>query len=163
MTTSAQDPGTPRWVVRPVAEADFPVWRGLFAQYCAFYQVDLTEEHAELVWSWIHDPAHEVEGLVVTDQAGTPVGLAHYRAFARPLRGAVGGFLDDLFVDQAARGSGAVDALFERLRQLAAERGWNTVRWITSETNYRARSKYDRVATRTPFLTYDMAPAEPEN
>ncbi|MGF1431374.1 N-acetyltransferase family protein [Kitasatospora sp. LaBMicrA B282] len=149
------------WTVRPAAPADFPIWRRLFGGYGEFYHVEITDEHAELVWGWIHDPGHEVECVLVVDPAGTPVGLAHFRPFARPLRGAVAGFLDDLFVAPAHRGSGAVDALFVELRRIAAERGWNTVRWITAEDNYRARATYDRVATRIPFLTYDMAPAEP--
>lgn len=32
------------------------------------------------------------------------------------------------------------------------------MRWLTSENNYRARAKYDKVAQRTMFLTYDMEP-----
>ena len=141
MTTVPQPADRPAWAVRPAAAADFADWRELFGGYGEFYRVPVTDEHAELVWGWIHDPAHEVECLVVVDGAGRPVGLAHYRPFARPLRG-------------------AVDALFAGLRRIAAERGWNTVRWITAEDNYRARSKYDQVATRVPFLTYDMAPGD---
>ena len=34
------------------------------------------------------------------------------------------------------------------------------VRWITAEDNYRARGLYDKVAQRTSWLTYDMAPAD---
>ncbi|WP_235438754.1 hypothetical protein [Streptomyces yangpuensis] len=44
------------------------------------------------------------------------------------------------------------------LRGLAAERGWSVVRWITADDNHRARAKYDQVATRTMWVTYDMAP-----
>lgn len=149
---------TPRWTVRPAAEQDFDAWRDLFRQYGEFYRVDMPPDRFHLIWSWINDPAHEVDCLIVTDTDGTPVGLAHYRPFARPLAGGVGGFLDDLFVDPAARGGGAVDALLARLRAIAVERGWNTVRWITADDNHRARSKYDQVATRTMFVTYDMAP-----
>ncbi|MFE6870412.1 GNAT family N-acetyltransferase [Kitasatospora sp. NPDC057692] len=168
-TTEPTDPTTPSapsapapagWTVRAPAEADFEAWRELFRGYCAFYRVPAPDEKAGLVWSWLTDPAHELDGLLVRDADGTPVGLAHYRPFVRPLHGAVAGFLDDLFVAPAARGSGAVDLLLARLREIAAERGWNAVRWITAEDNYRARGLYDRVATRIPFVTYDMPPAE---
>lgn len=57
----------------------------------------------DTVWSWLMDPAHQVEGLVAVDAAGRPVGIAHFRAFARPLSASTGGFLDDLFVCEAAR------------------------------------------------------------
>lgn len=56
---------------------------------------------------------------------------------------------------RAARG---VDALIGELARVAAERSWSVVRWITADDNHRARSKYDQVATRTQWVTYDMAP-----
>jgi len=33
------------------------------------------------------------------------------------------------------------------------------VRWITADDNYRAQALYDKVATRTHWVTYDAAPA----
>ncbi|MBV6700516.1 GNAT family N-acetyltransferase [Kitasatospora aureofaciens] len=149
---------TTRWSVGAPERSEYPAWRELFRGYCAFYRVPMPEEKVALVWSWLTDPDHELEGLLVRDADGTPVGLAHFRPFVRPLHGAVAGFLDDLFVAPDARGGGAVDALLARLRAIAAERGWNTVRWITADDNHRARSKYDQVAVRTMFVTYDMAP-----
>ena len=65
------------------------------------------------VWGWLHDPAHEVEGLVALASGAGPVGIAHFRPFARPLAASIGGFLDDLFVAPEARGSGAAQALIE--------------------------------------------------
>ncbi len=149
------------WQVRPVAAEDHDRWRELYAAYARFYRVKQTDEQAERTWGWLVDPAHEVEGLVVVDPTGRVVGLAHVRPFARPLSATVGGFLDDLHVDQDARGSGAVDALLASLLDRAAERGWSVVRWITADDNYRARGKYDQVAVRTAWITYDMQPARP--
>lgn len=140
---------------------DFEAWRELYRGYATFYRVDMPDERAALVWSWIHDPAHEVNCLLARDEHGTPVGLAHYRPFARPLSGTTGGFLDDLFVRPEARGSGAADLLLGRLAEIAGERGWSVVRWITADDNHRARGKYDQVATRTMWVTYDMQPAAP--
>jgi hypothetical protein len=50
-----------------------------------------------------------------------------------------------------------VDALLEALRSIARDRGWSKIRWITADDNYRARSKYDQIAVRTMWVTYDMA------
>ncbi|WP_441245480.1 N-acetyltransferase family protein [Kitasatospora sp. McL0602] len=146
------------WLVTPPTAEDFTAWRELYRGYADFYRVELPDDRAELVWSWIGDPAHEVNCLLVRDPAGTPVGLAHYRPYTRTLLGSTGGFLDDLYVAPAARGGGAVDALLARLREIAAERGWSVVRWITADDNHRARGKYDQVATRTMWVTYDMQP-----
>lgn len=133
-------------------------WERLYAGYAAFYKVDQTPEMRATVWGWIHDPAHEVKALVAEDAEGRAIGLAHYRPFARPLRATYGGFLDDLFVDPAARGTRVADALIAHLAEIGREKGWNVIRWITADDNYRGRGVYDRVATRTMWITYDVAP-----
>lgn len=140
--------------VRPARPQDEASWRALYAAYATFYEQDSVDH--SLVWGWIHDPAHEVEALVA-ERDGVLVGLAHVRAFARPLAGSVGGWLDDLFVDPTARGTGVVDALLDAVRALARQRGWSVVRWVTADDNHRAQAVYDRVATRTTWVTYDMA------
>lgn len=147
-------------VVRP-DPSHHAAWDALYAGYAAFYRVEQTAEMRERVWGWIHDPAHEVECFLAVDARGTPVGLAHFRAFARPLAASRGGFLDDLFVAPAARGGGAAEALLAALADEARERGWSVVRWITADDNYRARGFYDRIALRTSWVTYDMQPARP--
>ena len=148
------------WLVTPLQISDRAAWEGLFLGYLRFYEVPATNEKLDRVWGWLRNAEHEVNGIVVRPAAGgDPVGLAHYRPFARPLHGTVGCFLDDLFVAPESRGTGAVDALLAGLRDLAADHGWDTVRWITRADNARARSAYDRLAHLTDLITYDMPPA----
>ncbi|HEV7455473.1 MAG TPA: GNAT family N-acetyltransferase [Roseococcus sp.] len=142
----------------PLAERHRADWERLYAGYAEFYKATQTPEMRATVWSWIRDPAHEVNAVVAEDEAGRAVGLAHYRAFARPLSASTGCFLDDLFVDPSQRGRRVADALLEHLRALAQKNGWSTVRWITADDNYRGRGVYDRLAKRTWWITYDMAP-----
>ena len=149
------------WRVRPLADRDHDRWRTLYAAYAAFYRTEQTDEQAERTWRWLRDPTSPVDGLVVEDRHGTVAGLAHVRPFPRPLSASTGGFLDDLYVDEPARGTGAVDALLAALRERAAERGWSVVRWITAHDNARAQAKYDQVATRTSWVTYDLQPGPP--
>lgn len=140
--------------VRPEHRA---AWDRLYAGYAEFYEVEQTPAMRDTVWAWLHDPDHEVDGFVALDPTdGEPVGLAHVRRFARPLAAATGLYLDDLFVDQARRGRGIAQALIDHLTEHARANGWQPVRWITAEDNYRARSFYDRVAQRTPWVTYDL-------
>ena len=101
------------------------------------------------------DPAHEVKAFCAEDAAGRAVGLAHYRPFARPLAAGVGGYLDDLFVSPQARGHGIADALIEAVAEEGRRRGWGVIRWITADDNYRGRGVYDRLATRTMWITYE--------
>ena len=157
----------PAWKVRHVKTDEFDAWARLFRGYADFYHWRTNDEHQRAVWGWIHDNG-SVEALVAValDGAGREIGeargLAHLRAWVRPLRGVVCGYLDDLYVDPDVRGSGVVDALFAAINTIAIERGWAIVRWTTADDNYRARSVYDRLATRTTWITYDMTPALPD-
>ena len=114
-------------------------WDRLYAGYADFYRVEQTPAMRDRVWAWLMDPAHEVKGLVALDAAGEPIGIAHYRPYARPLSASTGGFLDDLFVAPAARGSGAAEALIRAVADIGRAHGWTVIRWITAEDNARAR------------------------
>ena len=142
--------------ILPVEARHRADWDRLYAGYAAFYRVAQTPAMRDTVWSWLHDPAHGSNGLVAEDGAGRAVGLAHYRAFARPLSATTGGYLDDLFVDPQMRGKRVADALIEALAELGRAKGWSVIRWITAEDNHRARAVYDRVAKLTPWRTYDI-------
>ena len=117
-------------IVRPPVAGDRAGWEALFRAYATFYEVPMTAGTLETVWGWIHDPAHLVDALVA-ERGGTLVGLAHYRAMPSPLRGATLGFLDDLFVEPAARGTKVGEELLAHLAGIAAERGWRCVRRST--------------------------------
>ena len=146
-----------RWVVDALRLQDHEAWARLHRGYLDFYEVTDPERVSPVIWSWLNDPAHELECLVARPEPGAdPVGLAHFRPFPRPLAGATACFLDDLFVDPSARGTGAVDALLGALQQESRDRGWSQVRWITRESNARARSTYDRLAVRTDLVTYEL-------
>jgi len=142
--------------VRELAAADREVWQALYAGYGEFYETPLSDGKAELVFGWLLDDAHESFCLLAVDDSGTPIGMAHYREFSRPLAGGRGLYLDDLFVSGDARGSGAASALIEHLKQLAIERGIEKIRWITAEDNVTAQRVYNRLATRTTWVTYDL-------
>lgn len=142
----------------PLAARHRADWERLYAGYAEFYRVTQTPEMRATVWGWIMDPSHEVKALIAEDASGRAMGLAHYRPYARPLSASTGCFLDDLFVAPETRGQRVGEALIEALGALARERGWSVVRWITADDNYRARTAYDRVATRTMWITYDRKP-----
>lgn len=147
-----------RYIIRNVQLDDRAQWDALYAGYARFYRVDQTADMRDTVWRWLHDEHHETYGLVAENSSGQLIGLAHFRAFARPLSATTGCFLDDLFVAPDARGKKVADALIEHIRAQAREQGWSVVRWITADGNYRARAVYDRLAVRTNWLTYDAKP-----
>ncbi len=142
--------------VVPLAPTHEARWRGLYQGYADFYRRPSDDAHKATVWGWLMDPAHELEGYVALVD-GVPQGLAHVRRMPSPLRGHDIGFLDDLFVDPAARGHRVGERLLDFLAELARVRGWGVVRWITADDNYRARALYDRIAAKTQWNLYEMA------
>ena len=144
--------------VRPVSEQDRDAWQALYRGYRDFYQVAHDDHAIDTVWSWLHDPHHQTRGLIALVD-GVPLGIAHFRTFARPLSASHGLYLDDLFTAAEARGAGLGAALLTRLSEIARDEGATIVRWITAADNATARRLYDRVSTQTPWVTYDLAPA----
>ena len=144
--------------IHPItADTDRAQWEALYRGYGEFYRVPMPPETLALVWSWLTDPGHEVNGLVVVRDEKL-VALAHHRAFARPLAGGTGLFLDDLFTAPEARGQGIAQALLAELSRLADAKGMTLVRWITAHDNTAARQVYDKHALATTWVTYDMLP-----
>ena len=144
------------WVVTPLRDSDHDQWAALFRAYGRSHHRRLSPETIEAVWRRLHDRNDAVQGLVVRrTYSGPPVGLAHYRAFPQTFGPRQGCFVDDLFVDPAARGEGAASAVLAHLRRLAAVRGWGAVRWLMAADNGRARAVYDGSPARASRTTND--------
>lgn len=143
-------------MTRPLKASDRTAWDRLFADYAAFYKVEQTSQMRDLVFGWLMDPDHSTNCIVAEDATGALIGITHFRPFVSTLRANTNCFLDDLFVDPASRGSGAAQALISAVKDVAQRNGWGVVRWITAENNYRGRAVYDRLADRTPWVTYDI-------
>ncbi len=142
-------------IVAPVA-ADRTGWQALYQGYRRHYRQPADRRAADTVWDWITNDGSPLEGRVARRADGEVVGLIHFRGVPRPLHGATGGYVDDMFVAEAARGSGLAEALIEAVKGIGRERGWSDLRWITSDDNYRARGFYDRIGRRTMMLTYEI-------
>jgi len=142
--------------VGPVSRDDRKQWEVLYHGYAAFYQVPMDEQILDTVWGWIHDEGNPFFGLIAKGEDGKVLGLMHCRQMPSPLRGALVGFLDDLFVDPEVRGQGVVEELYAALNQLGRQQDWPFIRWITAENNYRGRAVYDRISDKTHWVTYQM-------
>ncbi|WOF21487.1 GNAT family N-acetyltransferase [Microbacterium betulae] len=145
--------------IRFVGPDDALAWASLYAGYRTFYQLPDDPEVVKRTWDWLLNGEHSLVGLVATNHADVPIGLANLRWFARPSTATRGLYVDDLFTSPEARHQGVAQALLHRAAELAGEGGASVVRWITAEGNADARRLYDRVAVATPWVTYDLKPA----
>ncbi len=139
--------------IRSPRPDDEPAWRALWAGYNKFYRATVAPEVTDALWQKILAPHADITGLLA-EQAGTVVGLAHLLLHPSTWSAAPTCYLEDLFVDKSARGSGAAAALIEATAALAHARGADRLYWHTQEFNSAARSLYDTLAERTSFIVY---------
>ncbi len=153
MTGGAADAG-PVASVRPVEAGDRADWAALFLDYGRFYETEFAPAVVDGVWDWLLDADHEVSCLIARSEDRT-IGFAHLRRTVDTFTAGPGWHLDDLYVASEYRGRGAAAALIAAVEEAARAGGGGTLRWITAASNVRAQSLYDRLATRTTWLTYE--------
>jgi GNAT superfamily N-acetyltransferase len=64
--------------------------------------------------------------------------------------------MNDLFVAPDDRNVGLGKALIRECHRFARAQGCAVLSWITAQDNARARVVYDKLATRTTWVTYEM-------
>jgi len=141
--------------VRPLEARDKPVWLILFKGYIEFYKATVPEDVIDTLWQRLMTGGEGFHiGLVAVDAADRPVGLAHVLLHRSTWTNGWYCYLEDLFVDPAQRQQGIGRALIEAVYTQADTRGCTRTYWMTQETNATARTLYDRVATKAPFVQY---------
>ena len=147
--------------IAPLVEADHADWRRLWGHYQQFYEVALTEAVHASTWARLLDADEPVHGALARDATGAAVGLVHYIRQRTCWDTADSCYLQDLYVDEAQRGSGVGRALIAHVVRAAAGFGAAHVHWLTHQTNSRAMRLYDDVAVRTGFVQYGLATQDP--
>ena len=143
-------------LIRDACPADEADWRRLWAGYLAFYRVELTEEVTADVWRRVLDPAAPLFCRVAAAEPGGVIGFAVCVMHAGTWSPAPVCYLEDLFVDPAARGAGAGAALIQDLIDRGQREGWRRLYWHTRADNRTARRLYDRFAAADGFVRYDI-------
>lgn len=139
--------------VRPLAEFDRSQWEPLWQGYNSFYRHVASPEVTDATFARLC-ASEEMFGLVA-QRDGRLEGLAHCLLHPSTWTTASYLYLEDLFVDPAARGGGTGQELIEAVYREADARGADSVYWHTQEYNGAARSLYDQVARRTSFVKYE--------
>lgn len=84
----------------------------------------------------------------IAEWAGAPVGLALWFLTYSTWTGRPSLYLEDLFVDEAARGRGIARALFQRLAREAKTRDCARMDWAVLDWNVDAMAFYERLGGR---------------
>lgn len=141
--------------VRRLEARDKSAWLALFKGYIEFYKATLSDEVIETTWQRLMAAQPDFHiALVAVNAEDQPIGLAHLLFHRSTWSPTWYCYLEDLFVDPKQRTRGIGKALIEATYREADERKCSRTYWATQDFNYRARSLYDQVATKSPFIQY---------
>jgi GNAT superfamily N-acetyltransferase len=145
-------------VINHVGEADLEALLPLMRGYCDFYGVSPSDEALLAVSrALIADPEHEGLQLIARDMDGRAVGFATVYWSWETLAAGRLGVMNDLFVAEAARGTGLAERLIAACRARCADHGAGTLAWQTAKDNHRAQAVYDRIGgRRSEWLDYSL-------
>ncbi|MBB4567651.1 GNAT family N-acetyltransferase [Rhizobium leucaenae] len=143
-------------MIRDAKPEDETRWRKLWADYLAFYGVGIAPDITDKTWRRVFDPASaifmrvaEVDGEV----KGFTLCLTHEGTWVRT----PDCYLEDLFVDENARGLGVGRALMDDLIALCKKNGWARLYWHTEESNVTARKLYDSYVESDGHIRYRIS------
>ncbi|MFE3836996.1 GNAT family N-acetyltransferase [Pseudogemmobacter sonorensis] len=151
-------------IIRTARAGDEAAWRRLWAEYLAFYGVDLAPGVTDLTWGRILDPASALsmrlafapggDGGGEGQDEGAMLGFATHHSHCSTWVAGEDCYLEDLFVAPGARGQGLGRALIDDLAALARARGCHRLYWHTDEKNARARALYDSYCESDGHIRY---------
>lgn len=145
--------------IRDPRADDEAVWRALWDGYVRFYEAHVPEAVTAATWQRILTPGSGIFARLA-ERSGRVVGFTV--SVLHPCTWTEGPvcYLEDLFVDPAARGLGAGRALIEDLVGTARARGWSRVYWHTRASNATARALYDTFVPADDFVRYTVTVAQ---
>ncbi|WP_430593544.1 GNAT family N-acetyltransferase [Humidisolicoccus flavus] len=135
---------------------DYEEWRTLWLAYLDFYESNLGEATTEHTFAQLLDANSAVHGVLAKNDAGEAIGLVHWVIHPATWTTTNYCYLEDLFVAPNARSGGVGAALIEHVHGEAKAEGSAKVYWLTAESNATARALYDRVATRSGMIQYQI-------
>ena len=142
--------------IRAAQKRDETAWKALWAEYNAFYRVDIPARVTNRTWARLIDKRSSMFCRIAVDHDGAVLGFAnaiiHDGTWStRPFC-----YLEDLYVAPAARKRGVATALIEDLIRMAQARKWDRIYWHTHESNTTARRVYDRFVKADGFVRYRL-------
>ncbi len=142
--------------IRDISAEDKDIWQIHWAQYLAFYNVDLPDDVTQGVWDRLMSGTDPLSGLVAVDEEEV-IGFTHYFFHGTTWHPTSYCYLEDLYVDGSVRSKGAGRALINGVKEAAVKEGAAKLYWHTDKQNEAAQALYNKVAKLTDFIRYDIA------
>jgi GNAT superfamily N-acetyltransferase len=143
--------------VAPVAPGEYEELQPLIVAYQRFYGVEeIDEERNRAFFRRFLAPSED--GMLLGARAGGPLlGYACLYWHFSSLQATETVLMNDLYVEEGARGRGVGRALIEATADVARQRGASHVEWATEPDNQTAQRLYDSTgAERTEWVEYEL-------
>ena len=143
--------------IAPIAPEAFEELLPLITAYQRFYEVDEVDEDRNRVF-FRRFLAPSEDGLLLgARREGRLVGYTCLYWHFSSLAATESVLMNDLYVEDSARGQGVGRALIEATAEVARERGVPTVEWSTAPDNATAQRLYDATgAKRSEWFSYEL-------
>jgi GNAT superfamily N-acetyltransferase len=143
--------------IAPVDAAEFEALLPLIAAYQRFYEVDEIDEERNRAFFRRFLAPSEDGMLLGARRGGELCGFACLYWHFSSLKAAESVLMNDLYVDENARGEGVGRVLIEASAAVARERGAAYLEWATAPGNIRAQALYDSTgAERSEWVEYEL-------
>jgi GNAT superfamily N-acetyltransferase len=139
--------------IRPITSADYELWLPLWRGYQVFYKTDIADAVSKQTWQRFLDPSEPMHAALAW-QDGKAIGLVHWIYHRSCWTVDNYCYLQDLFVAEDVRGSGAGRKLIEHVYADAKAASAARVYWLTQHDNETAMKLYDRIADKSGFIQY---------
>ena len=142
--------------VRALTNEDFDQWLELWQGYLEFYETVLEPEITRHTFERLIDDSTGMFGAIALNDDGEAIGMVNWLTHPGTWSRSDYVYLEDLYVAADARSTGAGRALIEHVHAWAEATGAGKVYWLTAESNKTAQQLYDRVASKTGFIHYEI-------
>lgn len=143
--------------IKPLQQTNKNQWQTLWQGYLDFYQTHLPQATTDNTWQKIVDENSSIYGFGAwqnDDQNEKLVGFVHVVLHPNTWNTNDCCYLEDLFVNDKARGQGVGKALIEYVYDFAKTKNCNRVYWVTDSDNITAQRLYEKVANKMDFIQY---------
>lgn len=139
--------------IQPLNNDNFDDWLTLWNAYLTFYKTSLPLEVTNKTWRKLLDDNTPIYGFGAY-QNDKLIGIVHIVIHPNTWNDTEVCYLEDLYVAESVRGTGAGRALIEHVYDFADSKNCNRIYWTTQESNTTARKLYDKVANLTDMVQY---------
>ena len=141
--------------VRAAHAADEGAWLEMWADFVRDGPEPCAPDAPALTWRRVLDAASPLDCLIA-EEHGAPIGFLLYVTHPYSWSTRAVCYLLDLYVRPDHRGRGHGRALLEALDRTGRTAGWLKIYWMTQADNRLSQALYDKLATRSPLVRYDL-------